>query len=399
MSAPLLLDLTHTSHTRARTGVQRVARALHAALGSRGRAVTHDPYLAGWRTLQGWERANLVSPHVASTRGAQWPWPARLAGHLRRRWRARRALGPQPDATVADGAHGLLVPEIFSATVGATLPELFARVRGPRVAIFHDALALQLPELTPAKTVARFPAYLVELLAFDAIAAVSADSAATLTKYWNWLGAKNPPPVATLPLGVDRPPPPPAPRSLIGHTPAILCVGSIEGRKNHLALLEACRQLWVAGGRFELRLIGLAHPETGRAALQRIRELQAAKFPLSYHGAVPDLMLEEAYRWCDFTVYPSVREGFGLPVLESVIRGKPCICSRFGAVGESARGGGCRMLDRVDVPSLAHAIGELLTAPMELRELGAAAQARKIRTWDDYLNDLMAWMNEVPRRA
>src|SRR5207248_3280649 len=134
-------------------------------------------------------------------------------------------------------AGGVLVPEIFSAAVARTLPDLFAATSGPRVAVFHDAIALQFPEFTPPKTVARFPAYLIELLAFDGIAAVSDSSRTALLEYWQWLGAKNPPPVRTVPLGTDtqrsRPDgeisPAPAP-------PVVLCVGSIEGRKNHLAL-------------------------------------------------------------------------------------------------------------------------------------------------------------------
>ncbi|MFM9031583.1 MAG: glycosyltransferase family 1 protein, partial [Opitutaceae bacterium] len=152
MTAPLLLDLSHTCHTRARTGVQRVARSLRSALGSGAVAVTHDPHQRAWRTLENWERANLDHPGGARGRGARWP--------LARRWRGnlRRILGPKAPP-LPDNA-GLVVPEIFSPAMAAALPEIFAATGGPRVAIFHDAIALRLPELTPAGTVARFPAYL-----------------------------------------------------------------------------------------------------------------------------------------------------------------------------------------------------------------------------------------------
>ncbi len=43
MSAPLLLDLSHTSHTRARTGIQRVARSLWRELGTAAQPITFDP--------------------------------------------------------------------------------------------------------------------------------------------------------------------------------------------------------------------------------------------------------------------------------------------------------------------------------------------------------------------
>src|SRR5262245_51077282 len=159
MPAPLLLDLTHTSHTRARTGVQRVTRSLHAALGARALAVTHDPHREAWRVLEPWEQRNLASDDAATKRGAHWPVAAKLRGRAHRV--LRRAAKSLPENS------GLIVPEIFSPAVARALPTLFATTRGPRLAIFHDAIALKHPELTPPKTVARFPAYLIELLAFD----------------------------------------------------------------------------------------------------------------------------------------------------------------------------------------------------------------------------------------
>lgn len=393
MPAPLLLDLTHTSHTRARTGIQRVTRALHAALGDGAVAITHDPYLDAWRPLEAWERANLAAESAAGKRGARWPLGARLRGHGRRLLGRGSPLSPE---LAARRTAGLLVPEVFSPGAAAALPALFAAVRGPRVALFHDAIALKYPELTPTKTVARFPAYLRELLMFDGIAAVSDDSRTSLLDYWRWLGVPTVPPMQTIPLGVD------AKCHLIDDTsafrqpPVVLSVGSIEGRKNHLALLEACEQRWAGGVRFELQLVGLAHPHTGRAALARLRALQAAGRPLRYDGPLSDAAVDAAYASCTFTVYPSLMEGFGLPVFESLAHGKPCVCSARGALGEAAQGGGCVALDAVDAASLANAIGRLLATPGEIAMLAAAARARKIRTWTDCAAELTAWLRSLP---
>lgn len=300
------------------------------------------------------------------------------------------------------------MPEVFSPAVGAALPALFAATTGPRAAIFHDAIALKFPELTPQKTVARFPVYLRELLAFDGIAAISDDSRTSLLDYWQWLGVppSAQPIVTTIPLGIDLPPTSSdsasdSQRSTLSSQlapPILLSVGSIEGRKNHLALLDACESLWAAGTRFELHLIGLSHPQTGRAALARIHALQAAGRPIRYAGPASDADLAAAYAACAFTVYPSLIEGFGLPVLESLARGKPCICSARGALGESARDGGCLVLDRVDTPSLAAALARLLTSPAALAALATAARARRFRTWADYARDLAAWLATLPRR-
>ncbi|HVS54423.1 MAG TPA: glycosyltransferase [Opitutaceae bacterium] len=394
---PVLLDLSHTSHTRARTGVQRVGRSLHAALGKRALAITHDPHLGAWRPLEAWEHANLATDAAHGKRGARWPLLAKIRGRLRRHFARASSAGPLAGVDSA----GLLVPEIFSPGVAAALPALFAATRGPRVAVFHDALALQLPEFTPIRTVARFPAYLQELLAFDGIAAVSDDSREALLDYWRWLGlARALPPVKTIPLGVDAPPRSAAPHAPISAArPTVLSVGSIEGRKNHGALLDACEQLWARGADFELRLVGLAHATTGRAALERIRTLQRAGRPLRYDGPLPDAALHAAYADCAFTVYPSLREGFGLPVLESLAHGKPCVCSARGALGEAARDGGCVPLERVDAAALAEAIARLLATPTELVALAAAARARKFRAWSGHADDLLAFLRELPARS
>jgi len=290
-----------------------------------------------------------------------------------------------------------LVPEVFSPAVARTLPELFATTTGPRVALFHDAIALKFPELTPVKTVARFPAYLQELLSFDGIAAVSEDSRASLLDYWRWLGVTKTPPVVTLSLGLANVEPAPAGRP---EPPllVVLSVGSIEGRKNHLALLDACDRLWNVGLHFKLHLIGLAHPQTGAAALAKIRALKAAGRPIRYDGAVDDEALSAAYAECTFTVYPSLIEGFGLPVIESLAHGRPCICSGRGAIGESARGGGCVMLDSPDTDSLAGAIGRLLNMPAECQTLATEARKRRFKTWAEYAAELLDWMRSMPRR-
>jgi glycosyltransferase involved in cell wall biosynthesis len=388
MPAPILLDLTHTSHTRARTGIQRVARALRRELPGAA-AVCFDPYEGAWRPLEQWEEANLDSADPSPGRSELWPLAARLRGRLRRLRRRSPALGGAKAGTGATG--GIVVPEIFSTRVAAALPALFAASSGPKVALFHDAIALQFPEFSPRSVVARFPGYLRQLLAFDGIAANSEASRESLLGYWRWLCAAATPPVAAISLGLDPAPPEPAPVATPAG-PTILCVGTIEGRKNHAALLDACEILWERGLQFRLRLIGLARPETGAAALARLERLRSAGRPVIYDGPVGDAALESAYRECAFTVYPSLAEGFGLPVAESLSRGRPCICSGRGALGEIARGGGCLALDGVGAADIASAIGRLLGSPSELSVLAQAARSRRFPTWSDYAGRLAGWM-------
>ena len=391
-----LFDATHTSHTTAQTGIQRVCRSLYAALtqtpGGVG-GICFDPHLDAWRKLSATELGVLAdrTALASASRGSRWTLAQKISGHARRLTDSRAPL-PATD--------GLICPELFSAKVGARLPELLQAVSGPRVAIFHDAIPLKFPELTAAGNVARFPLYLRELLLFDGVAAVSEDSAASLRDYWRWLGVDRAPPVQAIPLGLDRPilPAVGTSPSHASPVPRLLSVGTIEGRKNHLALLDACEALWRQGLVFELELIGLARPDTAAPALEKMAALRASGRPLIFHGSVSEASLHKAYARASFTVYPSLIEGFGLPVLESLQHGKPCVCSARGALGESARGGGCLALESVDASRLAGAIRRLLSDAVELAELSAVARRRKFRTWSEYAGELTTWMHALPRR-
>src|SRR5258708_10726724 len=245
----LLLDLTHTSHTQSQTGIQRVTRALHRTLAPSGdvRSVCYDPFLRAWRSLQSWEVANLDEPRdVANGRGAKWPWHVRLTG------RVCRMLGATGTPPIGDA---LIVPEVFSAATARAFPTLVSSVRGPRVALFHDDIALKYPELSPSKTVARFPAYLQELLAFDGIAAISKDSAESLQAYWQWLGVKQTPRVLALPLAVEISSSRTTSIAAPDTEPTVLFIGSVEGRKKHLALLEGCETVWANNKRLTSHFI------------------------------------------------------------------------------------------------------------------------------------------------
>ena len=391
----ILFDATHTSHTSAQTGIQRVCRALfeEIATDSGVTPICFDPHQIGWRPLVAEELAVLRdrSGGAGKSRGAKWTMSQKISGAARR-WLGARAKLPK--------ATGLICPELFSAKVGARLPELLQVVSGPRVAVFYDAIPLKFPELTPPGTVARFPSYLRELLLFDGVAAISEDSAASLREYWQWLGVANVPSVQAIPLGVDSPPTL-ASSETPNATPAlprILSVGTIEGRKNHLALLEAAETLWREGVKFELELIGLPRADTAGAALAKIETLRAAGHPLIFRGSVSEASLHQAYARAAFTVYPSLIEGFGLPVLESLQHGKPCICSARGALGESAGGGGCVALDSVTAVTLSAVLRRLLVDAEQLSVLTAAARQRTFKSWTGYAREFTAWMQNLPRR-
>ena len=389
---PLALDLSYTAHCPAQTGVQRVCRQLFAQLAATGHApvpLIHDRYARRWRAPDAAELACLsptAAEHPARRRGEVWSLAQNLRGRL--------GLFTEPDWAALRGLP-ILAPEIFRPDTFAAYSTLRQRLGGPIGAIFYDAVVLRHPDLSPTSSVARFPAYLRELATFDGVAAISDASRAELLDHWSRLGLQHTPPAVTIPLGLDPPPPLLPPTSEDPHGPLILSVGTIEGRKNHLALLEAAEILWKEGRRFRLTLAGLHRPETAASALLRAKDLHAVGRPLSAPGAVSESRLHELYAACHFTVYPSLYEGYGLPVAESLAYGRPCVCGSGGALAEVAHGGGCLVVPDPTPENLAQALRNLLVDENLYRRLGTEAAQRRFPTWADYARNAAAWLQSL----
>jgi len=388
----LALDLSYTAHCPAQTGVQRVCRQLFAQLAATGHApvpLIHDRFARRWRAP---DRAELgcLSPataeHPARRRGEIWS--------LAQNFRGRLGLFAVPNWPALRGLP-ILAPEIFRPETFAAYSTLRQRLGGPIGAIFYDAVVLRHPDLSPPASVARFPAYLRELATFDGVAAISEASRAELLDHWSRLGLQDTPAVVAIPLGLEPPPPISSPIAEDRHGPLILSVGTLEGRKNHLALLEAAEILWREGRQFRLTLAGLHRPETAAPALLRATELHALGRPLSAPGAVSESRLHELYAACRFTVYPSLYEGYGLPVAESLAYGRPCICSSGGALAEVAAGGGCLVVPNPTPEHLAQALRALLLDEDLYRRLGTEATQRRFPTWADYARNAAAWLETL----
>jgi hypothetical protein len=87
---------------------------------------------------------------------------------------------------------------------------------------------------------------------------------------------------------------------------------------------------------------------------------------------------------CDFTVYASYEEGFGLPVMESLWNARPCLCHNAGAIAEAAAEGGCLMVDMRDADALRAGILRLARGHGLYRRLAQEAVSRPIKTWNQY---------------
>ncbi|MBK8858372.1 MAG: glycosyltransferase [Opitutaceae bacterium] len=247
-------------------------------------------------------------------------------------------------------------------------------------AIFHDAIPLQLPQITWPRSVARHPGYMKLLAGFDRVWAVSDTSRQDLLGYWRWLGLAQTPPLATLALGADfdgQPRRPVRP----GAEPVLLCVGILEPRKNQEFLLDVCEALWGEGVEFTLHLVGRVNPHFGRPLRDRVRRLQRTQRGLRHHAKADDAMLGRLYAQARASVFPTRAEGCGLPLLESLWQGVPCVCSDLPVLRENAGGGGCVPVGLNDPGAWRETLRRILTDQVWAAELATAAATRTLPTW------------------
>jgi glycosyltransferase involved in cell wall biosynthesis len=119
--------------------------------------------------------------------------------------------------------------------------------------------------------------------------------------------------------------------------PFILCVGTLELRKNQVVLLQAYRELVKTDREFlpKLVFVGRQGWLDGNIPFQvkNDRDLIDRVIVLS---DVTDNELDYLYEHCLFTVFPAFYEGWGLPVAESLCHGKPCITSNTSSMIEIA---------------------------------------------------------------
>jgi glycosyltransferase involved in cell wall biosynthesis len=115
----------------------------------------------------------------------------------------------------------------------------------------------------------------------------------------------------------------------------ILTVGTIEARKNHLLLYYVLRKLILLHGDDapDLVVVGKVGWLSSNV-LELMRRDPVVNRKVHILNGVADSVLEKLYQSCLFTVYPSFYEGYGLPILESLGRGKVCLCSNTSSMKE-----------------------------------------------------------------
>ena len=171
----------------------------------------------------------------------------------------------------------------------------------------------------------------------------------------------------------------------------VLFVSTIEIRKNHRLLVKVWRQLLERHGADAVPALIFAG-QIGWLVDDLLAELTASDYlggKIVLLRGLSDAELRQAYRASLFTVFPSLCEGWGLPIAESLVHGKFCVASDRTSIPEV----GGDLIDYFDPSNEADALAKierLLLDPgyLKAREARLRAEYRP-RTWADCVHALI----------
>ncbi|GGF14208.1 hypothetical protein GCM10011399_05090 [Subtercola lobariae] len=379
----VVVDVHHTSRTGLATGIQRVVRQTILEWQSRKgvELVGWDLRFSGLRALSEPERQNALHGSVP------------------------RIARPKNWVLTIPFRSTYILPELAIEDERTARLRCFAEFSGNRCCVIgFDCVPLTSSETVGGGMSAAFSKNLSALAHFDQISTIS-EAAATEYRGWKRMlaGAGLTGPQIEpllLPSVADEVTPDEfaaaRERLLTGDAPLVLVVGSHEPRKNHLAVLYAAERLWREGLEFQLVFIG-GNGWHGEEFRSRLDELVSDKRPVRSISAISDALLWSAYRLARLSVFPSLNEGFGLPVSESLSAGTPVVTSNFGSMKEIAERGGAILVDPRDDDDIYRAIKAGLVDDVLHARLVAESADQPARGWSEYADELWHYFESGAR--
>jgi glycosyltransferase involved in cell wall biosynthesis len=270
------------------------------------------------------------------------------------------------------------------------------RARGGDVVQYvHDLIPITHPHFMPAKEPPQFENWLRHALDYATRFPCNSQwTASDLQRFSKELGRSSVTHVVTLAhefVGYPRNTDVVVPERLASFTGKrfILCVGTIEARKNGAALLSVWRQLAAELGAQVPLLVFVGR--YGKIGGDEFRDYLAASPELADLVVVVDGPSDQALAWlyrnCVFSTYPSHVEGWGLPVGEAAWFGRYCVASRASSIPEVC-GDLIDYVDPDDLASIKAGILKPLLDPAYLHAKEVAIAAASLRTWQDVADEL-----------
>ena len=260
---------------------------------------------------------------------------------------------------------------LIDVSLGIDMRDKFAelaRAGVPVGALIYDLIPLQHPQLFPPGFPDAFATWLAPILEHaDRLVTISASVAEDVRDYRRRLPAGRVRPgqsISWFHLGHDLDPVAvgvpvrPSLIALFSAEPVLLNVGWLDPRKNQLLLFDALTRLLAAGTPARLLLVGKLGVG-GSPILERVERDPVLAGCVTILHDLTDVELDYAFRHARALVYPTLAEGFGLPLVEALARGLPAFASDLPVLRETA-GDFAVFFDPNDPQMLAAQLGDFL---------------------------------------
>ena len=177
-----------------------------------------------------------------------------------------------------------------------------------------------------------------------------------------------------------------------------LYVGNLEPRKNLTRLVHAFRMAKRRAG-FPHALVLAGQKAWLYGEIEKAIEEAREDVEIVTAGYIPAEELPALYSAADLFLYPSLYEGFGLPVLEAMACGAPVITSNTSSLPEVAGDAG-RLVDPFSVEAMAAAIAEVLTDDALRREMAEKGKEQAKRfSWDRAARETLQVLREAAQAS
>ena len=148
--------------------------------------------------------------------------------------------------------------------------------------------------------------------------------------------------------------------------PVIGTIGRLSSVKGHKFLVEAMAAVLSKHRNASMIIVGDG-PE--KAALKSLAKLLGIDKSVHFISSVLDT--ERMLAIMDVFVFPSIREGLGIALLEALAAGKACVASDVGGIGDIIKASSCGVLVKpCDARAIAESVSSLLTDPAKRKEMG-----------------------------
>lgn len=166
------------------------------------------------------------------------------------------------------------------------------------------------------------------------------------------------------------------------HEPFVLTVGDLQPRKNQIGLIRAFERLILTTPQLRHRLVIVGQPTWYSDRIMDAARMSRVADRISFTGFVDDDELRSLYNACDLMAFPSLYEGFGLPVLEAMACGRAVVCSNNSAIPEVANATAL-LFDAESSESITRAMRDiLLDAELRARMERLGQQRASLFTWE-----------------